>query len=167
MSIPIIGGEQREFKNSITLQTSKRNPIKNSQILKLEKTLLFQKQAKDIQHDYPDLKVRTDPSGIYNCHGMTFANRRTGIDDANELRLILHDDNYVEVSMEEALPGDVVLYEEESGDISHSGIVIEARSEHSLTPRIVSKWGDLSEMIHGVNSCPYSGSKIRYYRCQL
>src|SRR5437773_11543121 len=46
---------------------------------------------------------RTGPSPIYNCHGLTFASRRTRIPDVTE---VLADDGYQELPLKDVLPGD-------------------------------------------------------------
>src|SRR5436309_365990 len=64
--------------------------------------------------------LRCGASNIYNCHGMTFACRRTGIHEQKVVELILRDDGFKAKPAKEARPGDVVLYFE--GDtLAHSG----------------------------------------------
>lgn len=96
----------------------------------------------------------------YNCHGLTFAARRTCI-AAADVPAILKDDEYVRVADgQEVLPGDVALYSD-SSSFAHSGIVVGVRSG---VPWIVSKWGFAHEAIHSVLDCPYSECTVSYYR---
>lgn len=104
-------------------------------------------------------------SPIYNCHGMTFASRRTGIDDNSTIEQILEEDRYVLIRTEEVLPGDIILYIHADGDIEHSGIVIEPPTQANLhIPLIFSKWGKYLESVHLANCCPYDFNQARYYR---
>lgn len=99
------------------------------------------------------------PSRKYNCHGLTFASRRTWIHKPTEVAKILKEDDYEKIRLEEVLPGDVVVYIQD-GDYSHSGIVVEAGS----VPKVLSKWGAAHEVIHSVNDCPYHPAYPEYYR---
>jgi hypothetical protein len=59
----------------------------------------------------------TEPTYIYNCHGLTFASRRTAINDPVAVRKILAEDEYIRVPQGDTLPGDVVIYVSQEGDI--------------------------------------------------
>jgi hypothetical protein len=110
--------------------------------------------------DYPDANHRpTAPSRKYNCHGLTFASRRTWIWKASEVKKLMADDEYKPVDLKDVMPGDVVVYVQ-SGDVEHSGIVI--KSGH--VPTVLSKWGPAHEVLHRVNDCPYDSMQILYYR---
>jgi len=99
------------------------------------------------------------PSRQYNCHGLTFASRRTWIWKPSEIEKILKDDEYeTVVELENVLPGDIVIYSQD-GDVEHSGIVLSV----DPVPLILSKWGSSHEVIHKINECPYSGS-ITFHR---
>ena len=81
---------------------------------------------------------------------------------------MLAEDCYTEVPSRAAMPGDVILYLDQKGDIEHSGIVV---SEPMTTsgpvvhvPRIVSKWGMWREVIHLVGDCPYYTMNTKFYR---
>lgn len=101
------------------------------------------------------------PSARYNCHGLTFAARRTGISDPAQIARILRDDGYEKLSFGTApSPGDIAIYQED-GDIIHSGLVVELRGD---TPRVLGKWGDCHEVIHDVRDCPYGTAAVAYYR---
>src|SRR5262245_35364311 len=44
------------------------------------------------------------PCRTFNCHGLTFASRRTWIDKSGEVQKILDDDGYVEVPLAKVKP---------------------------------------------------------------
>ena len=146
---------------SIALETRRGREVANEQ----GPTLHWgaRKQAGDLAKDYPFARCRSGPSGFYNCHGLTFASRRTRIEKPSELAKILHDDEYERIERQDVLPGDVVLYiDSETGDIEHSGVVIEV---DPLAFKILSKWGSASEFIHTELDCPYREySERAFYR---
>jgi hypothetical protein len=116
---------------------------------------------------YSGAIFRLGPSPYYNCHGMTFAGRRTAIEESQQVMAVLADDDYEEIPRERVLPGDVVVYYANDGDLEHSGVVIEPPSQANLwIPTVCSKWGALSEVIHAGNDCPYFFGGARYYRVQ-
>jgi hypothetical protein len=124
---------------------------------------------KKYKEDYPDACHRpVGPSIMYNCHGLTFAARRSNISDSQQVRDILRDDGYKEVvSNANVLAGDIVIYEHE-GDISHSGIVVQVdpASGGGLFPVIyvLSKWGHAHEVIHEVRYSPYKDIRPKFFR---
>lgn len=104
-----------------------------------------------------------DPSPYYNCHGLTFASRRTMVTDEVTLQRILMDDGYRPIQANEVSAGDIIVYYLD-GYIEHSGIVIDNPVGPLRIPTIWSKWGRGSEMIHAANNCPYNYQSVRYYR---
>jgi len=107
--------------------------------------------------------LRPGPIIRYNCHGFTFASRRTWIDDIGAVIRILSEDGYERVTGE-ILPGDVAVYFDSAGKPEHSGLVIESPLRDGFGyPRIVSKWAWANEVVHWANQCEY-GPEIRYYR---
>ncbi len=151
---------------AIITQTRRGNNIENEQDI-TEPTYGNRLEIEDLRSEYIGAIQRSNGySSLYNCHGMTFASRRTGIYKLIEVNKILEEDNYCEVPLTEVLPGDVVLYYSISGDIEHSGIVIENKNHSGIRiPKILSKWGISFEMIHLVQNCPYYvGNIIKYYR---
>ncbi len=107
------------------------------------------------------LHARGGASSSYNCHGLTFASRRTGIENPRVVEEIVQHDDYVRVPRNEVLPGDIVIYVDDQGDISHSGIVVEVMQ---LAVKVLSKWGECHEVIHNMNDCPYPGTTKEFYR---
>lgn len=140
--------------DELALETRKKNAITNFRSNKptfdgarLNRTDLIAK--------YPDATHRsTQPSAQYNCHGLTFASRRTQILDPAEVEKILREDGYVPVAIDDICAGDVVVYRR-SGEIIHSGVVVGTKAG---IPVILSKWGELHEVIHLVNDSEYHGN---------
>src|SRR5258708_27968253 len=95
---------------------------------------------------------------------MTFACKRTGIDQLEEIGKILSEDNYKPIDSNALFPGDIVLYFEDNGEISHSGLVIATSRDFIAETRIFSKWGDSCEIIHTLYNCPYP-SNVKFFRC--
>ena len=152
-------------QQSIALQTRKSTDIPNSQITNIAEKDIEQQMLK-LKQKYLGVTLRPNTiSGIYNCHGMTFASRRTGI---NTIQWnILKEDNYIIIKDSPILPGDIVLYISESGEIEHSGMVLSVSDNKLLSSIFVlSKWGDGSEVIHGLYICPYELSNIQFLRCE-
>jgi len=140
----------------IKLQTRKGTDIKNeTYILDLPRDLDF--LYSQHRRDFPSVVLFRRAVDIsYNCHGLTFANRRTCIADPVGLEIILSEDGYRQVGLSEVKPGDIAIYRDEGGDIAHSGIVLYIESAGGLmTPIIISKWGPLGpECIHRYNYGP-------------
>ncbi len=110
---------------------------------------------------YPKAQERRPPTGQYNCHGMTFANRRTGIHRPEYVAKILEDDGYKPIILGQVEPGDLVLYSD-GGEIEHTGVVLEVvegfpEGSGIRAPRIISKWGPTGEYIHLATEGPYKG----------
>lgn len=149
---------------SIKLQTRQGNDIKNFQPDLLSSFEIS--WNKKIYKQYGNkITLRTNPSPYYNCHGMTFASRRTRIWDPAEIKKIIVDDNYLEIPEDSIMPGDVVIYFGDKGDVEHSGIVLKGPDETKFkVPVIMSKWGQFAEVIHELPVCPYDHTRVKYYR---
>ena len=108
---------------------------------------------------------RTPPTAVYNCHGLAFASRRTWITHTAVVQLILKEDRYEEIHRDRVMPGDLILYYDELGEIEHSGIVLTAPADSPLgVPKVYSKWAMYAEVIHPANRCPYAFANARYFR---
>lgn len=150
---------------TIVVQTRRGKDILNFQSAAL--SIPQKNEMEGLRQKYAGtiLALRCPSSSLYNCHGMTFAARRTEIDDPGEVKRIMHEDDYDEIDADQVLPGDVMLYVAESGDIEHSGIVVEKPKKANLyVPIIYSKWGGFWEAIHWANNCPYDMSRARFVR---
>jgi hypothetical protein len=147
----------------ITLVTRQGNPIDNCQ----ESDFCVRQTIPDYSKKYKAATVRNKPDPYYNCHGMTFASSRTKVFDES-IDMILHDDGYKKVEADKALPGDVIIYYNEKGEISHSGIITTRPSEGKFGyPWVVSKWGVLNEMHHLAYDVPQEYrpfSEVGYWR---
>jgi hypothetical protein len=111
---------------------------------------------------YPGITLRTEPSGIYNCHGLTFASRRAEV-PCSAVPTVLREDEYDPVEPADVLPGDIVVYYSD-GDLEHSGVVLTRPRPPLNIPLVCSKWGCYSEVIHSLNNCPYDCGQVRYFR---
>jgi len=127
-------------------------------------------QLQQIKRDHPAALFKPgEASQAYNCHGLTFASRRTAITNTLHLDHILLDDDYQEVPLAAVLPGDVVIYRTplQDGGVEHSGVVVQKPAGQGGligVPLVLSKWGKAHEAIHYANYCPYSSYKITYFR---
>lgn len=160
-------GSSKPKSESIILQTRKGTVITNKQIIEEISDDDFVRAVDRIRASHIGAIARPHTvSKIYNCHGMTFACRRTGIDQLSEISKILDEDNYQEVQMSDLLAGDIVLYFEENGEVSHSGLVIKIASTPTFKAEtlILSKWGDTCEVIHTLYNCPYPPN-VHFFRC--
>ncbi len=149
----------------IALETSLGKPIDNYQGSEISSFELD--WSKEIVKNFPLIKPRTNLSPKYNCHGLTFASRRTKILKSKCIWDIISDDHYEEVLYKELCAGDIVIYFSETGDINHSGIVVEG-IKNSVLPFICSKWGNAGEFIHSLKDIPsIYGPNTKFYRCRL
>jgi hypothetical protein len=150
----------------IELRTRANNPIDNDQFTG---TLPYRELNENDENmrKYNNCYYRTGPCGYYNCHGLTFASRRTRVYNNDDLRRIIREDNYEPIKLEELFSGDLILYVDEKGDIQHSGLIIQVNTVDALViPMVLSKWGNGSEVYHAYKNCPYWNSTVRieYYR---
>jgi hypothetical protein len=149
-----------QLRSQLHLHTRCENQVKN-EINREPIRYGDQRAIGDYQKQYPKALHRpVGPSRIYNCHGLSFASRRTWIWSSTEIAMVLVDDEYIKVDRKEVLPGDVVVYSTR-GDAEHSGLVV---SVDNLGPRILSKWGACHEVVHRLNECPYDSTEIVFYR---
>lgn len=152
--------------DDIDLVTRERNFIKNRQA-RDKLTQLDRKEVQRLENRFRGaIARRSGPTAMYNCHGLTFACRRTRIYTNDALKLILKDDTYEEVPPDKVMAGDVILYfSEEGDDIEHSGIVVEGSNGGALVaPVVVSKWGSGPKYVHRANMCAYNISNAKYFR---
>lgn len=146
----------------ITLQTRTGRAVNNIQTI--EFTLLDRKEIEDLKSDYRDVTIRSQPSTVYNCHGLSFASRRCWVPQPSDIKDILQDDGYERIQqIQDVLPGDTVIYIDDD-TIEHSGLVVSKPEAPFYSPLIVSKWGKFGEVIHRDRQCPYAGMIIHYFR---
>ena len=149
----------------LALQTREGNDIENFQndFQELTPSILY--QTKSMIKRHAPRNTRSSPTPCYNCHGLTFASRRTWIDQSREIQKILGEDKYIRINTKDTLPGDIIVYYGADGDPEHSGIVVSEPKELGI-PMVVSKWGALPEFVHWANQCPYSFQKAKFYRIE-
>ncbi|MEO7651172.1 MAG: hypothetical protein ABIZ80_11945 [Bryobacteraceae bacterium] len=114
---------------------------------------------------HPDRHLRS-LTATYNCFGMAFANRRTCI-EPEHVPAILHDDGYFEVLEAHALPGDIVIYKDTSGDITHVSVVVSNLPDLTNGTSIIcvlSQWGSDGEYLHDYMDVPHLlGKPVKFY----
>jgi hypothetical protein len=149
----------------IRLETSRRTGIHNVQ--EFEISAFHLNWNARIPKDFPDATPRGEMSALYNCHGLTFASRRTRVENTQCLHQILHDDDWKPLEAKEVLPGDIVIYFSEEGEANHSGVIVQCDAPLYL-PIVFSKWGNAGEYIHKLTYCPsIYGPVTKFYRCHL
>lgn len=153
-------GSIKLLRAKLALDTRNQSSIENF-MDRLKPTDGCQLQIDNYIKEYPGADHRpVGPCSTFNCHGLTFASRRTWISYPLEILKILKEDDYHEVAFQEVRAGDIAVYFV-GGDAEHSGIVVEITA---VGPRILSKWANLHEVIHLVGECPYDGSNVTYFR---
>lgn len=155
-------------ERTLALDSAQGEPIDNAQILEISD--FEANQFRRIEEKWGNAQeFRSPPTARYNCHGLTFAARRTGIYETETILQILEEDEYDEIkNQNKIMPGDIIIYYSETGDIEHSGIIITPPLTESLgVPKVCSKWGKYAELIHWANQCPYDFSRAKYYRIKV
>ena len=104
-----------------------------------------------IQLIFPEAIKVAPATGWYNCHGLTFATRRTfvppwGTPIGNLVESILQRDGYVALGTAPPRVGDVAVYRDpQTHEVSHTGYVSRVTGG---TIWVWSKWGTLAEYEH-------------------
>lgn len=150
----------------IRLETRKGNPIPNEQ--RLERAPESLKAAKDIHINpaHPNRRIRS-LTAAYNCIGMVVASRRTWVDTEYLIRILV-DDGYRKLEgSHQAERGDVIVYRDKSGEVSHVGIVSDTKIVLSSSDDpliIVSQWGADGEYEHPASDVPeFLGSPSEFW----
>ena len=99
--------------------------------------------------------------------GMVFATRRTWI-EPEHLSVILQDDDYRQISSEsELIRGDLVVYRDDAGSVSHVGVVAEVHTNVELATyeiTVLSQWGRDGEYFHRADDVSaYLGKPTEYW----
>lgn len=109
------------------------------------------------RHFPNSVEVRA-PSRKYNCHGYSYT-RAHGWFEEPEFFI---DDDFLEVPMDEARRGDVLIYEK-NGEITHTAIV--KKATNGEIKKLRSKWGKLAAVIHKPRKVPRGyGRPARLFR---
>ncbi len=141
-----------QSSQSIPLVTRTGNSISNSQGGKVAhgRIQAFRDMCQRCNWDF-----RCDSEGIYNCAGLVWAARRTGISQTQDWLRILKDDGYRRLSTRDRLfADDLVLYRDvDDNTYLHVARIVRLISGVSSSsppiPIVLSKWGhDLGERFH-------------------
>lgn len=147
--------------STLALETRQRTTIEN----RLDRTTSIPGANQMIEDHKKKFKSAvhrpTGPCRTYNCHGLTFAARRTWVGGGPVLTII-NEDDYKEISYREVVAGDIVVYYA-AGHADHSGIVVQ---RDGFGPLVLSKWGECHEVIHRTGDCPYSDCEVKFYRIE-
>jgi len=155
----------RNDKRSIGLATRKGNYIENAR--KEERAPDAMRSAYEMfKKQHSSIEARS-LSASYNCMGMVFASRRTNIDVERAIKLILKDDEYVQVvEIKNVQKGDIVVYYKDERP-THVGVVVNIEKivgNASWDITILSQWGNDGEYFHNVSDVPVLyGTKIEYW----
>jgi len=105
--------------------------------------------------------VRTGEDGnAYNCHGYVFT--RTEWLNQDEVEEALINGGYTQICGGTVQPGDLAIYHDEDGDISHTGIVRVVCG--GRVDVIEGKWAGYGRYLHRPGDVPFSyGRTPRYY----
>jgi cell wall-associated NlpC family hydrolase len=144
-----VGGKNDE--QSLALQTRGKRDIPNAVARKRSPEEMRAARSMWL-YERPQIEVRSLDS-TYNCMGMVFGARRTSI-DIGSLSMILTDDGYRRVAMNQAKVGDVVV--SVRGDSpTHVGILAKIdRSFEHPTYTVLSQWGHDGEYVHRHDHVP-------------
>ncbi|MBL7140446.1 MAG: hypothetical protein ISS74_06005 [Planctomycetes bacterium] len=121
----------------------------------------------EVHHrSFPMAAMRRPASGQYNCHGLTFANRRTGIYNPKDVEAILSDDGYRRISAAEAQPGDIVTCHDGT-EVSHTAVITRIERSEALIGGqavwLLSKWGQAGEYLHTLGEGPYKEHRVVFW----
>ena len=154
-----------EAGQELALQSRARNQVSNCYD-DSDPLLRDLAAAQELKRSYPHALHRpTNVTYGYNCNGLTFAARRAQINASSAVRNALLEDGYTQVDKQSALPGDIIIYVGDAGDVEHSGIVwSQPKSEFFYNFQVLSKWGTAHEVLHDVGDCPYDSTKLEFYR---
>ena len=152
-----------DIRYELALETKRRTKIPN-EVFWGSGITGFDFALADIERRYsdpPGFVRRLGYVPTYNCHGLTFASRRTTV-LSEDVRQILPNDGYKQINRSDALAGDVVLYVAGNGDVEHSGIIL---YREQLLVLVLSKFGNLHEVVHRLDTLPdYSFNSIEFWR---
>lgn len=112
-----------------------------------------------LEDAFPNATRTGEPTITTDCHGETFDDGNCWIND-EEVQQVL-DDDYVVVAGAKQV-GDIVVYRDADGNITHSGTVTAVDGNGNVT-EVESKWGSGGKYKHAVDETPY-GTNIEYYR---
>jgi hypothetical protein len=110
-------------------------------------------------HHWTDHVIRKLPAtDDCNCHGWVFAGGHYWL-EADDVECVLSENGYQSVTAPQV--GDLVIYRNDAGAISHSGLVRALLPDG--VPIVESKWCWMGVFLHQVGDTDY-GSNFTYYR---
>ena len=132
----------------LVLETRSRTRIRNE--LRRERPPIARQTAIDlIRGSHPNVTIRSS-SAVYNCIGMVVASRRTTV-EPRDLLGVLRDDGYKKIGVAEASAGDVVVYLDGRGEVTHAGFILcrnVLTSDKTDPFKVLSQWGADGECEH-------------------
>lgn len=140
----------------LALETRARRPIPN-EVRKERPRVALDAAVAHWRTLRPNALLRSI-SNTYNCVGLVVACRRVWAWPEDLVRVLI-EDGYRRLAGEvEVEFGDIVVYEDDDGEVTHVGIVI---GKNVLTPgssrdvlRVLSKWGGDGEYLHDLSHVP-------------
>jgi hypothetical protein len=165
--MPLLNASGVPSHTNIALQTRLQTDIDNIQPWHYSSFEWRQLDSENEKYKRLGAEIVSEVCPVYNCHGLTFASRRTQVGEVGLVTIekILADDGYTEVHEPNARFGDVVVYYDQNGLAQHSGFMV-GRGDYSV-PRIWSKWGKGYEWVHPLGVCMWGGMKTRFFRITL
>src|SRR6266849_5824649 len=153
--IPIIGEGTERDPRAIQLASRDGTYIPNFRPPELAPEV-HRSAAEMFKRERENAKLRSSTS-VYNCVGQVFASRRTWV-EIDHLPSILERDGYKRFNERKNLwVGDIVVYENAGGEMTHIGLVVEKRPDvahggHQIY--VLSKWGQNGEYLHELEDVP-------------
>ena len=148
----------------LTIETKTGIPIPNEQaedIVSGDKRFYCDKLWTKYLDACPSWKRRRPSTPLYNCAGLVFAHRRTGIYDSEWYERLLDEEGYREIPRDKSLPGDIVAYRNDKKEILHFALVyasspgIQFGEVHQVLA--ISKWDSRTgEFLHKVDESPFT-----------
>lgn len=135
-------------RQAIALATSKNNRIPNARRPERPPEAMAE-AMRFVQRSHPNVRLRS-LTATYNCVGLAFASRRTCI-EPDYVQMILDDDGYVETLPAEVMSGDVLIYRDRTGEVSHVAVVVShvpSIESGSWRTTVLSQWGSDGEYLH-------------------
>jgi hypothetical protein len=118
--LPVLDAAGRYQNSTIELRTRTNAVIENFQVW--EHSRMEWDQLGEPLKRFNRAERVSEACPVYNCHGLTFASRRTTV--GQTIIPILEDDGFDQVPEKEARPGDIVIYSSARGEVIHSGFVV-------------------------------------------
>jgi len=118
----------------------------------------------DLATAHPGATRVGDPTISFDCHGLTFDPAQTWINNDQVVQALA--DNGRMVVAGAKMVGDIIVYRNVAGNVTHSGKVTAVDVAGAVT-QVRSKWGLSGTYDHpptGAANSPYSADTVSYYR---